>query len=210
VAEEAKRNGRSLFVSFEEPEKQLIEHAKGFGWNVNKFMDKGLAKFSSYTPEPFNVEQQLDEILGFLEKYRPARLAIDSIDTLERVMLEHRYLRWIKSLTLYLKDKGITTLFTALYKSVMPLSGTALSSSVDNIIALKHVEIESTLRRATVILKARGSAHDNEIREFEITTKGVVLKGKFAGMEQILGGAPRKSMTKRGLGRCARATYPDK
>ncbi len=204
VAEEAKHNGRSLFVSFEEPEKQLIKHAKGFGWNINKFMAKGLAKFSSYTSEPFNVEQQLDEILGFLEKYRPARLAIDSIDTLERVMLEHRYLRWIKSLTLYLKDKGITTLFTALYKSAMPLTGTALSSSVDNIIALKHVEIESTLRRAAVILKARGSAHDNEIREFEITTKGAVLKGKFAGMEQILGGAPRKSMTKRSLGRCAR------
>lgn len=77
--------------------------------------------------------------------------------------------------------------------------GTGISSAVDNIIALRHVEIESSLRRSAVIMKARGSAHDNEIREFEITPKGVVLKKKFLGMEQILGGTPRKSIQQKPL-----------
>jgi circadian clock protein KaiC len=194
IAEEAKRGGRGLYISFEEPEKQLVRHAEGFGWNMNEFVDKDLIKFVTYSPEPFNVEQQLDEIFSYLREYRPARLVIDTIVALRRVMIKDRYARYLRSLTLHLKDQGITTLFTALAKSIMPLIGTGISSAVDNIIALRHVEIESSLRRSAVILKARGSAHDNEIREFEITPKGVVLKKKFLGMEQILGGTPRKSI----------------
>jgi circadian clock protein KaiC len=199
IAEEAKRGGRGLYISFEEPEKQLVRHAEGFGWNMNEFMDKDLIKFVTYSPEPFNVEQQLDEIFSYLREYRPARLVIDTIVALGRVMIEDRYLRYLKSLTLYLKDQGITALFTALAKSIMPIIGTGVSSTVDNIIALRHVEIESSLRRSAVILKARGSAHDNEIIEFEITSKGVVLKKKFLGMEQILGGTPRKSIQQKRL-----------
>ncbi len=66
---------------------------------MNEFVDKDLIKFVSYSPEPFNVEQQLDEIFSFLREYRPARLVIDTIVALGRVMLEDRYLRYLKSLT---------------------------------------------------------------------------------------------------------------
>jgi circadian clock protein KaiC len=194
IVEEAKRNGRGLYISFEEPAQQLIRHAEGFGWNMNEFVDKGLTKFVNYIPEPYNVEQQLDEIFDLLKEYKPARFVIDSIGSLERVMLEDRYLRYMRSLVSHLKDHGTTTLLTALAKPVMPITGAGISILVDNIIALRHVEIESALRRSIVILKARGSAHDSEIRKFEITSKGVMVKGKFVGMEQILEGKPRKSM----------------
>jgi circadian clock protein KaiC len=183
-----------LFVSLEEPVQQLVRHTEGFGWNMNEFMDKGLAKLVNYSPEPYNVEQQLGEILSLLEEYRPTRFVIDSIASLGRVMCEDRYLRYLKSLSLFLKDQGITTVFTALAKSIMPIIGTGISSTVDNIIALRHVEVESSLRRSMVILKTRGTACDNRIREFEITSKGVTLKKEFAGMEQVSGGTPRKSM----------------
>jgi len=68
---------------------------------------------------------------------------------------------------------------------------------MDNIISLRDVELESTLRRSLVIFKARGTAHDRDIREFEITSKGLVVEEKFAGVEQILGGAARRSMTEK-------------
>jgi len=180
VAEEARRKGRGLYISFEEPQPQLLEEAEAFGLNMNEFVDKGLVKFVNYTPEPFNVEQQLNEIQVLLKEYRPARFVIDTIGCLERIMVEDRYFRYLRSLTLRLKDQGITAVFTALTQSVMFTTGTSLSSTVDNIIALRHVEIASSLRRSAVILKSRGSAHDNDIREFEITPSGVVLKEKFA------------------------------
>ena len=194
IEEGLRRNERVLFVSLEEPVQQLVRHTEGFGWNMNEFMDKGLAKLVNYSPEPYNVEQQLGEILSLLKEYRPTRFVIDSIASLGRVMYEDRYLRYLKSLSLLLKDQGITTVFTALAKSIMPIIGTGISSTVDNIIALRHVEVESSLRRSIVILKTRGTACDNRIREFEITSKGVTLKKEFARMEQVSRGTPRKSM----------------
>jgi circadian clock protein KaiC len=200
ITEAAKRGVRGLYISFEEPEQQLVRHAEGHGWNMNEFVDRDLIKFLTYCPEPFSVEQQLDEVFGYLRKYRPARLVIDTIVALERVLEEDRYLRYLKSLTLYLKDQGITSLFTALAASIVPIIGTGISANVDNIIGLRQVEIESSLRRSVVILKTRGSTHDNRIREFEITPKGVELKEKFLGMEQILGGTPKRSIQEKPSG----------
>jgi len=193
VAEEARCNGRGLYVSFEEPQMQMIREAEGIGLKMNELAVKGLVKFVTYSPEPFNVEQQLNDIQSLLKECRPARFVIDTIGCLERIMVEDRYFRYLKSLTLHLKDQGITAFFTALTKSSILATGTALSSTVDNIIALKQVEISSSLKRSAVILKSRGSAHDNAIREFEITSSGTVLKEKFAGMERVLGGTPGKS-----------------
>jgi circadian clock protein KaiC len=193
IAEEAKRNGRGLYVSFEEPHGQLVREAEGLGLNMNELTDKGLVKFVNYSPEPFNIERQLNEIHILIKEYRPARLVIDTIGCLERIMAADRYFRYLKSLTLRLKDPGISAVFTVLTKSTTFTTGTTLSSTVDNIIALRLVDIDSSLRRSVVILKSRGTAHDNEIREFEITPNGVVLTGKFAGMEQVFGGTPRKS-----------------
>lgn len=193
IAEEAKHNGKGLYISLEEPAQQLIRHGESFGWSMSEFVDKGLIEFVNYSPETYNVEQQLGEIFNLLKEYKPVRFVIDSIAALERVMLEDRYLRYLKSLVSHLKDQGTTTLLTVLTESVTSITGTGISPAVDNIITLKNVEIEGTLRRSLGILKSRGSAHGSEIREFEITPKGAVLK-KFVGMEHVFEGKPRKSM----------------
>jgi KaiC/GvpD/RAD55 family RecA-like ATPase len=55
--------------------------------------------------------------------------------------------------------------------------------------------LESALRRSMIVLKARGTAHDRDIRELEIASNGTVVRGKFAGVEQILRSAARRSFT---------------
>jgi KaiC/GvpD/RAD55 family RecA-like ATPase len=50
-----------------------------------------------------------------------------------------------------------------------------VSSIVDNIILLSLVEIESSLRRCITVVKARGSAHQFDSREYEIGEGGIHL-----------------------------------
>ena len=64
---------------------------------------------------------------------------------------------------------------------------------MDNVISLRNVEVESALKRSLVIFKARGTRHDRDIREFDITPHGMEVKQKFQGWEQLLAGAPRKT-----------------
>jgi circadian clock protein KaiC len=120
---------------------------------------------------------------------------IDSLSPFQAALSPERYLQHLRSLISYLKADGVTSFLLALGEPTAATTETGLSTLMDSIVFLRHVEIESVLRRSLVIMKARGTAHDNDIREFEITSHGIVLKEKFMGMEHILGGAPRKSLT---------------
>jgi circadian clock protein KaiC len=50
-----------------------------------------------------------------------------------------------------------------------------VSSIVDNIILLSLVEIQSTLRRCLTVVKARGSPHEFDSREYVIGQGGITL-----------------------------------
>jgi len=67
-----------------------------------------------------------------------------------------------------------------------------LSFLVDCIVALKPVEIESAVRKALVILKMRGSDHDKQLRQFEITPAGIKIESAFSNYEGVMTGSPRK------------------
>jgi circadian clock protein KaiC len=63
---------------------------------------------------------------------------------------------------------------------------------VDSYVLLRYVEIESTIRKALLVLKMRGSDHAKDIRQFEITDHGVEVHSKFEGREGIMSGSPRR------------------
>jgi KaiC/GvpD/RAD55 family RecA-like ATPase len=50
-----------------------------------------------------------------------------------------------------------------------------VSSIVDNIILLSLVEIKSSLRRCLTVVKARGSPHEFDSREYTIGQGGITL-----------------------------------
>ena len=195
IVEGAKHNERCVYVTAEEPILQLINFGEGLGWNMNEFVDKGLIEMVHYIPESFAVEQQLFEIENIAREHKPSRLVIDSLTPFEEALPRERYIQHLRSLASHLKANGVTSFLLALGEPTSATTETGLSTLVDNIIFLRHVEIESVLRRSLVIMKARCSNHDNDIREFEITPKGIMVKEKFVGLEQVLGGAPRRSMT---------------
>jgi circadian clock protein KaiC len=195
IADGAMRNERGLYISFEEPAAQLITHGEGFGWNFKQLIDSGTLKIVSYYLDPSKLGEHLFQVTKLLLDYKPSRFVIDSLDALERVMPEEERIQYIRNLGSNLKAEGVTSLCTAISESASPVTGTGISTLMDSMISLRDVELESTLKRSLVIFKVRGAAHDRDIREFEITSRGMVVKEKFAGIEQLLGGAARRSFT---------------
>lgn len=49
----------------------------------------------------------------------------------------------------------------------------------DNVIILRYVEADSSIRKVVGILKVRGSDHDKALREYEITKNGINILGKL-------------------------------
>jgi circadian clock protein KaiC len=62
----------------------------------------------------------------------------------------------------------------------------------DSYLLLRYVEIESSIRKALLVLKLRGSDHAKDIRQFEIMHSGIEVQSKFEGREGILSGSPRR------------------
>jgi circadian clock protein KaiC len=88
---------------------------------------------------------------------------------------------------------GITALFTALTKGGNTLEGTEenISSLIDSWILLRDVEQNGERNRCLHIMKSRGMAHSNQLREFLMTGDGIKLLPVYVGAGQVLAGSSR-------------------
>jgi circadian clock protein KaiC len=188
AAQGAKQNEMCLYIALDEPIQQLIKQAESFGLSMREFIDKEAVKIVSLYPDPCSFQDIVLQVRSLLAEYRPTRVVIDGLTSIRRLMPEHEYVRYMKSLASYLKANAVTSLFISVSDAITPVTETVVSTVVDTIIFLRHVEIDSVLRRSLIVLKARGTSHDNSIREFEIASKGIVVKEKFVGMERVLEG----------------------
>jgi circadian clock protein KaiC len=62
---------------------------------------------------------------------------------------------------------------------------------VDTWLLLRDIESRGERNRGLCILKSRGMAHSNQIREFHLTTSGVQLTDVYLGPAGVLTGAAR-------------------
>jgi circadian clock protein KaiC len=75
-----------------------------------------------------------------------------------------------------------------------PFSTYSISFLTDDIIRLRYVSIDGQLRKIMVVIKMRGGNHAKDIREYEITSQGVVILGKrLTNYQGLISGIPRHS-----------------
>jgi len=99
----------------------------------------------------------------------------------------------ITALVDYLKKMQITCILTDLTSSAeVHESSTALISSlIDTWIVLINIESQGERNRGLYIVKSRGQAHSNQLREFLITDNRVDLADVYVGPEGVLVGSAR-------------------
>jgi circadian clock protein KaiC len=185
-----------IYVTFEELPDQIYRDAKNFGWDLRKMEEED--KFRVICTSPSLVLESGDGSLldDVLRDIQPRRLVIDSLSHLEMFVKKDDMRMEAYRIVRYLKTHGVSSIL--LWESPQISGGSfsvtdvGLSFLVDCIVALKPVEIESSMRKALVILKMRGSDHDKSLREFEITPAGIKIESAFTNYEGIISGSPRK------------------
>jgi len=193
IAEGLRQGEPCLYVTFENAVDEITAAAASFGLDFESAIKKDTLKIVSFFPEPFNSEAQLDDILKILQNHEPGRMVVDGLSPLERAMPSDRYLSYLSGLMSHLKANRVSSFFSLVAEPMRQAPYEGLLSLVDNIVSLKYVEIESSLKRSLTILKAKRTESDKSVTEFEITPKGITVKGKFVGVENILTGSARKS-----------------
>jgi circadian clock protein KaiC len=186
-----------LIITFEEFPQQYYHDALEFGWDLKQLESKGRLKLVFSDPQTALTEfDKLDgQFVSLVEEYNIKRVAVDSMTHFESLFLgesEQRDIerRFINSL----KREGVTSILLRENDSLLGQVGQVSSKIpfiVDSYILLRYVEIDSTIQKALLVLKMRGSDHVKEIRRLSITDHGIEVEAKFKGTEGIMSGITR-------------------
>jgi circadian clock protein KaiC len=186
-----------LIVTFEEFPQQFYRDAEGYGWDFRQLEREGKLRVVMTSPEVSRTD--LESVGGRIETMAQSmgarRILVDSLSHFERITDEPYQLREIVyGFINGLKREGLTSVLTR--ESPVLLGGTAADDGiaflVDSYLLLRYVEIESTIHKALLALKVRGSDHAKDIRRYEITHNGIEVLSRFEGQEGIMSGSPRR------------------
>jgi circadian clock protein KaiC len=128
--------------------------------------------------------------------YKPQIVILDPISSFSDASDTMQVKRILMKLVDFLKSQGVTAMFSSLTPSGVPVetSHVAISSLVDSWILLRDIESNGERNRGLYILKSRGMAHSNQVREFLLTNNGVELVDVYSGVGGVLTGGARLSM----------------
>jgi circadian clock protein KaiC len=164
-----------VIASLQENPVQLERIARGFGWSLEEELVTVLYR----SPNDVYVDEWVYELLACIERTGAKRILIDSLSDLQYATTDPvRFREFIYSLTQRLSRAGISPILTSEVPELFHtgrLAEYGISHLSDNVILLQYLRAESRLLRTVTVLKSRASAHDPEIREFEITADGIVL-----------------------------------
>lgn len=194
-----KRGERALFFAFEESQDQIIRNMRSIGIDLEKHVKQGLLKFKNSRPSNFGLEVHLTLIYKVITDFDPQVVVVDPITNFLGVADSIDTKAMLTRLIDFLKTRQITAMFTSLTGSTSEVedSEVGVSSLMDAWILVKNIESNGERNRGLYVLKARGIAHSNQVREFLLTDHGIELIDAYVGSEGVLMGSARASQTAR-------------
>ena len=193
------RGEKALFFAFEESQDQIIRNMRAVGIDLERFVKKGLLQFQNARPSTWGLEVHLAMIHKTIAEFEPSIVVIDPITNFLAVGDSIETKSMLIRLIDFLKTRQITGMFTSLTSagSEIEASEVDVSSLMDVWLLVKNIEANGERNRGLYILKARGIAHSNQVREFLLTDHGIDLIDAYIGTEGVLMGAARSSQLAR-------------
>ena len=181
AVERCKQGEPCLYVSYEESPGQLIQNMRSVGFDLEKWVKKGLLKIVSTRPAFFGLEMHLLDLYKILANFNPSSVVIDPLTSLIGQAEESEIQSMLTRMIDALKSKGITGVFTSLVSSSASndTSGEiGVSSLIDTWIVVRELEENKGNKRTRglYIAKSRGTGHSNDIHKLVFSDDGIDLQ----------------------------------
>jgi circadian clock protein KaiC len=193
AAAACQRGEHTLYFAFEESPSQIMRNMRSIGIDLQKWETEGLLQFQANRPTFAGLEMHLAMMHKAINAFKPKVVIVDPLNSFVIGSNTTEVKAMLMRLVDFLKMKQITGLFTNLTTGGGALEQTdiAISSLIDTWLLLRDIEIGGERNRGLYILKSRGMAHSNQIREFLITDHGIELRDVYVGSGGVLTGSAR-------------------
>ncbi|MEZ5334175.1 MAG: ATPase domain-containing protein [Methanolobus sp.] len=182
IVQGAKNGEPGIISSFEESPGELRRYASSLGLELEKLEQDGLIKIIYTSPSEINSCRHSVILKESIEEMGAKRVLVDDISGFDYVFEDPVSKReHIANLIGCFKNMGITSMFISGNRAAgsnVLTTEIPVSSLVDVLILLKHMEIGKEIRKTMSILKMHGSDHEKHLISYDIGSEGIKI-GEF-------------------------------
>jgi len=188
------RGEKCLYFAFEEAPSQITRNMRSIGIDLEPWIEQELLDIYAVRPTIYGLEMHLVKMYKLVMEFKPKVVIIDPVTNLIAIGSDTEVKSMLARLIDFLKANQITALFTNLsHGGSLEQTEFGISYLMDTWLLLRDIEIGGERNRGLYILKSRGMAHSNQIREFLLTDKGIDLINVYLGPGGVLTGAARSA-----------------
>jgi circadian clock protein KaiC len=187
----ARAGERCLYFSFEESPEQIERNMRSIGLDLSRWRKRGLLDFHSVRPTLYGLETHLATFQRAIDDFQPRAIVVDPLSSLLAMGSPTEVRSALLRVVDMVKSAGITGFFTSLNEVGSNAIDLGVSSLMDTWLTVRDIENGGERNRGLYVIKSRGMAHSNQIREFLITDQGVRLQHVYIGPAGVLTGSAR-------------------
>lgn len=190
-----RRGDKTLFVSFDSDGTEVMRNLTSVGIHLKQYVENGVLRMISARTITGSAETLLVRIKALAQEHGSRCLVIDPVSTLSKSGNELTAHGVAERLMDWTKADGITLVCTSLLDE---MSGDVdggtpmqISTLADTWIHLNYLVQAGERNRGMSIIKSRGTAHSNQVRELVLSDDGVTLADIFTAGGEVLMGTMR-------------------
>ncbi len=189
------RGERTLFVSFDSDANEVIRDLASVGIRLARYVKSGLLRMASARITTGSTEIYLARIKALANEHKARCLVIDPVSTWHHSGSELGASSVAGQLINWSKAEGMTLLCSSLLDEMSKHAEGGMSRQIsrlaDTWIYLTHVEQAGERNRGLSVIKSRGTAHSNQVRELILSDDGVTLADTYSAGGEVLMGTMR-------------------
>lgn len=189
-----RRSERTLFVSFDEATEQIARNLTSVGIQLKTHIKSGMLRMYSAHTEGVSAEEHLIKLRSLIHEHRPRCMVIDPLTAIAKAGTLGTARTVANRLIYMIKGEGITLMVTALSESEEARSESTdlqVSTIADTWIHLSYLVRSGERNRSLTIVKSRGTAHSNQVRELVLSKSGPTLTDVYSVGGEVLMGTLR-------------------
>jgi circadian clock protein KaiC len=181
-----------LFV-FDEELGLLIARAKGLGIDIQGMRDAGKLIVAQVDAAELSPGEFSHQVRDCMDRDNVSVVGIDSLNGYQAAMPEEQFLTLhLHELLQYLNRRGAATFLTVAQHGMVGevKQSVDVTYLADTVIMLRYFEAMGRVRRAISVIKKRGGAHEDTIRELRIGGEGIRVGEPLEEFQGVLRGVP--------------------
>lgn len=191
VTAAAAAGDRVAFFIFEEHRSVFLKRAASLGFVLPELLDSGRLLVQQIDPAEMSAGEFAFAVRSAVEKEDSSIIVIDSLNGYVNAMPEERFLTLhLHELLSYLTGAGVTTILIVSQHGALGhvSSPVDVSYLADAVILLRYYETRGAFGRAISMLKKRTTAHEQTVRDYQLTSHGVRVGAVLQEFRGILSG----------------------